>query len=73
MLKTLEEIRTLISKKFPDLSITFEKGDLDDDYFVVINDNQIFYNEEFNKLLLDIETHYLVKKGISGIIFTYQI
>lgn len=69
----IDEVVGLISNKFPCLDIFIKYKKESNEYFVLINDKNIFGSAEFSLLLTDIDLNIFLKREIYNIYISYLL
>jgi len=67
MKETIEFIKSTLLKKFPTLKIIVKYSENTDDYFIVIDKEDIYFSKKFAQLMDYINFDYLLKKRITNI------
>lgn len=66
------DIKTIILKHFPSLIISIYYESNDDEYFISIPFEDIYYSDEYQKLIMQIKTEYLWKNNLNNFYFIWS-
>lgn len=67
------EIKEIIVKEFPDVNIFIKEFTNSNEYFVLIDNKDVYYSKEFQNLITDIDMNYLFKNSIDNISISHVL
>lgn len=65
-------IRKILNLSYPEARIIMTMDKYDDEYFISINDSNIYNSDEYQDLVLQIKTKLLWPKAISNVFFIIE-
>lgn len=71
--KLIEEIKILIERAFPNVNVIVEDLKETKEYFVLIDDKDVYNSDEYLEFITDLNMNLLMQKGISNVFFSYRV
>jgi len=70
MNRYVNEIKKKIQVEFPYVNTYIQEDD--GEYFILIDSEKVYDSNEFQMFILDLNIHYILDNGLSGIFFSYE-
>jgi hypothetical protein len=69
--KIIEEIENMIKNKFSSVNIVINEVPDTDEYFIMIDDKDLYESDDYLMFVTDISLNVLLKNGITNVFFSY--